>query len=69
MSKCCWSWLFSLLWLRLLVHLAGFFRLTMKPDAEPVAVPTIMTIEEIARHDIDESDDGTGEGETRAGRA
>lgn len=50
---------FSLLWLRLVVNLVGFFRLVMKPEAEPVAVPTIMTIEEIARHDIDESDDGS----------
>ena len=48
---------FSLLWLRLLLHLAGFLRLVIRPDAEPVAVPTIQTIEEIAQHDIEESDD------------
>jgi TRAP-type mannitol/chloroaromatic compound transport system permease small subunit len=60
---------FSLLWLRLVVHLAGFFRLMFKPEAEPVAVPTIMTIEEIARHDIEESDDGSGDGDIEPGRA
>jgi TRAP-type mannitol/chloroaromatic compound transport system permease small subunit len=48
---------FSLLWLRLIVHLAGFFRLIFNPESAPVAVPTIQTIEEIARHDIEESDD------------
>lgn len=48
---------FSLLWLRLVVHLVGFLRLVLNPQAEPVAVPTIQTIEEIAQHDIEESDD------------
>lgn len=50
---------FCLLWLRLVVHLVGFFRLVMNPQSTPVAVPTIQTIEEIAKHDIDESDDGS----------
>ncbi|WP_417513982.1 TRAP transporter small permease subunit [Minwuia sp.] len=50
---------FSLLWLRLLLQLVGFARLVGRPEADPVAVPTIMTIEEIARHDIEESDDGS----------
>ena len=58
---------FSLLWLRLLLQLVAFFRLVLRPDAEPVAVPTIQTIEEIAQHDIDESDDRRGK--TEAGRA
>jgi TRAP-type C4-dicarboxylate transport system permease small subunit len=48
---------FSLLWLRLLVQFFGFLRLTLRPDREPVAVPTIQSIEEIAQHDIEESDD------------
>jgi len=58
---------FSLLWLRLLLQLVAFTRLVLKPEAEPVAVPTIQTIEEIAQHDIDESDDGKSNAE--AGRA
>ncbi|PJK30891.1 TRAP transporter small permease subunit [Minwuia thermotolerans] len=48
---------FSLLWLRLLVQFVAFLRLVASPEKEPVAVPTIQTIEEIARHEIDESDE------------
>lgn len=48
---------FSLLWLRLLLQFVGFIRLTIWPDKQPVAVPTIQTIEDIARHEIEESDD------------
>lgn len=55
---------FSLLWLRLVLQLIGFFRLNLNPEADPVAVPTIQTIEEIAAHDIEESDD-----QRHAGRA
>lgn len=54
---------FSLLWLRLVVNLVGFIRLITRPEATPVGVPTILTIEEIARHDIDESDDGSSNAE------
>lgn len=48
---------FSLLWLRLLLQFVAFLRLVASPEKEPVAVPTIQTIEEIARHEIDESDE------------
>jgi len=58
---------FALLWLRLLLQLVSFTRLALSPDAVPVGVPTIQTIEEIARHDIDESDDGSDQ--PQAGRA
>ena len=46
---------FSLLWLRLLLQLVGFVRLWRQPDAEPVAVPKVLTEEELAAREIEES--------------
>jgi C4-dicarboxylate transporter, DctQ subunit len=46
---------FSLLWLRLVVQLAGFARLLKWPDAAPVAVPVILSAEDIAAREIEES--------------
>ena len=46
---------FALLWLRLVVQLVGFTRLVRSPDAEPVAVPTVMTVEQLAALEIEES--------------
>ncbi|MBK5103760.1 MAG: TRAP transporter small permease [Burkholderiales bacterium] len=46
---------FALLWLRLLVQLAGYTRLWRDPQAEPVAVPRVMTAEDIAAREIEES--------------
>jgi len=46
---------FALLWLRLLVQLVGYARLTLRPDAQPVAVPVILSAEELARKEIEES--------------
>ena len=46
---------FSVLWLRLVVQLVGFARLTAKPKAEQVAVPLIETVEEQATHEIHEA--------------
>jgi len=46
---------FGLLWLRLVVQLVGFTRLVVSPDAEPVAVPKVMTVEELAALEIEES--------------
>lgn len=46
---------FSLLWLRLLLQLAGFIRLLIYPDAEPIAVPKALTIEDIAAQEIEET--------------
>jgi C4-dicarboxylate transporter, DctQ subunit len=46
---------FSLLWLRLWVQLAGYLRLAIDPRRRPVAVTTVLTVEEQAAHEIDES--------------
>jgi C4-dicarboxylate transporter DctQ subunit len=39
--------------IRLLIQLAGFGRLFMHPDAEPIGVPVIETVDEQAQHEID----------------
>ena len=55
---------FGLLWLRLLLQLAGFIRLIIHPDAQPVAVPKALTIEQQATQEIEEVEaamDHTGE--------
>ncbi|MCY4592416.1 MAG: TRAP transporter small permease subunit [Alphaproteobacteria bacterium] len=44
---------FISLQLRLWVQLAGFIRLFFYPDARPVAVPIIETVDEQAQHEID----------------
>ena len=49
---------FSLLFLRLLVETVGYWRLILHPDATPVAVPQILTEEEIARKEIEDSKGG-----------
>jgi TRAP-type C4-dicarboxylate transport system permease small subunit len=46
---------FAILWLRLLIQLAGYLRLVGSPDAEPVGVPRIATIEELARKEIEDA--------------
>ena len=46
---------FSILWLRLLVQALGFMRLFASPDAKPVAVPIIETVEQQAEHEIAEA--------------
>lgn len=38
---------------RLLVQLAGFVRLFMYPDAEPIGIPMVPTVDEQAQHEID----------------
>ena len=54
----------SLLWLRLAIQAAGYARLLIHPDRQPIAVPLIESVEEHARHEIedalgDESDSDT----------
>lgn len=46
---------FALLWLRLVVQLVGFARLFRDPDAAPVAVPVPLTVEQLAKIEIEES--------------
>lgn len=46
---------FAIWWLRLLLQLFGFFRLTRSPQAEPVAVPLMMDAAAHAREEIREA--------------
>lgn len=46
---------FALLWLRLLLQLAGYLRLVRDPRAEPVAVPKVLQPEELAAREIEET--------------
>ena len=43
------------LWLRLLVQLIGFLRLSVKPDSEPIAVPLMHDVREKAEEQIRET--------------
>lgn len=44
---------FVTLIIRLLIQLAGFIRLFLNPDAEPIGVPLIETVDEQAQHELD----------------
>lgn len=46
---------FGLLWLRLAVQFAGYLRLAIDPRRRPVAVTTVLSVEEQAAHEIEES--------------
>ena len=46
---------FALLWLRLWVQLAGYLRLAADPRRRPVAVTSVLSVEEQAAHEIEES--------------
>jgi C4-dicarboxylate transporter, DctQ subunit len=46
---------FALLWLRLWVQLAGYLRLALDPRRRPVGVASVLSVEEQAAHEIDES--------------
>ena len=66
---------FAILLVRLFIQLLGFLRLSADPDAEPIGIPLIETVDEQAQHEIEtglagESDvpDLTGHGEARAGK-
>jgi len=66
---------FAVLLVRLFIQLLGFLRLSVDPDAEPIGIPRIETVDEQAQHEIDtglagESDvpDLTGRRETSRGK-
>ena len=66
---------FAILLVRLFIQLLGFLRLSADPDAEPVGIPLIETVDEQAQHEIEtglagESDvpDLTGHREASAGK-
>lgn len=52
-SKLLVPFAFGVLIFRLLIQLIGFIRLFMHPDAEPIGVPKIETVDEQAQHEID----------------
>ena len=65
---------FAILLVRLFIQLLGFLRLSADPDAEPLGIPRIETVDEQAQHEIEtglagESDvpDLTARGEPSAG--
>lgn len=49
---------FGLLFLRLLIEAVGYWRLLLRPDAVPVAVPVILTEAELAAKEIEDSKSG-----------
>ena len=44
---------FAILLVRLFIQLLGFLRLSADPDAEPLGIPLIETVDEQAQHEID----------------
>lgn len=53
---------FGLLFLRLLLESIGYWRLLLKPNATPVAVPLILTEKELAAKEIEDSKSGAAHG-------
>jgi TRAP-type C4-dicarboxylate transport system permease small subunit len=49
---------FAVLWLRLLLQLAGYARMWRNPLAEQVAIPATLTTEQLAAREIEESAGG-----------
>ena len=64
-SKMLIPFAFGLLFVRLLVNLAGYLRLLFNADAAPIAVPLIADVRELAKEEaveagvIPTTDDGT----------
>ncbi|GAA0779111.1 TRAP transporter small permease [Roseibium denhamense] len=53
----------SVLFLRLLLQIYGYARLVANPDRDPVGVPVIHDVEEVAKHEIEEAlGDDAGKG-------
>lgn len=46
---------FSLLWIRLLIHIAGYYRMVIKPEGTPVAVTVITNVQQEAAREIREA--------------
>ena len=44
---------FAVLLVRLFIQLLGFLRLSADPDAEPIGIPRIETVDEQAQHEIE----------------
>ncbi|MBM3557006.1 MAG: TRAP transporter small permease [Alphaproteobacteria bacterium] len=54
-SKAVVPFALSLLWLRLVVQLAGYWRMVLYPAERPVAIPVILSVEEQAKAEIEEA--------------
>jgi C4-dicarboxylate transporter DctQ subunit len=54
-SKLAVPFALSVLWLRIVIQLVDYARLVRHPEAEPIAVPRLETIEEQAKAEIEES--------------
>ncbi len=52
-SKLIVPFAFAMLLGRFTIQLAGYVRLFVHPDAVPIAIPRIETVEEVAQHEID----------------
>jgi len=52
---------FAILLVRLFIQLLGFLRLSTEPDAEPVGIPRIETVDEQAQHEIETGLAGEGD--------
>lgn len=52
-SKLLVPFAFGILLVRLFIQLIGFIRLFLHPEAEPIGVPKIETVDEQAQHEID----------------
>lgn len=52
---------FAILLVRLFIQLLGFLRLSAEPDAEPVGIPLIETVDEQAQHEIETGLAGEGD--------
>ncbi|MGI9522527.1 MAG: TRAP transporter small permease subunit [Hyphomicrobiaceae bacterium] len=67
-SKLLVPFAFGVLLVRLLIQLIGFTRLLINPEAPPLAVPHIETVDEQAQHEIDAGLAGEDEKVEIAGR-
>jgi hypothetical protein len=52
----------AVLFLRLLIEAIGYWRLVLKPDSEPFAVPLILTEKDLAKKEIEDSKGSTDRG-------
>ena len=58
---------FAVLLVRLFIQLLGFLRLSAHPDAEPVGIPLIETVDEQAQHEIETGLAGEANGDELPG--
>ena len=59
---------FAVLLVRLFIQLLGFLRLSAHPEAEPVGIPLIETVDEQAQHEIETGLAGEADAPDAAGR-